>query len=46
MPYIIRQTDTELWKAFKARAATEGRSLRWILEELIRQYVAHGLTER
>ena len=46
MPYIIRDTNTEDWKAFKARALAEGRSLKWILEQLIRQYVAHGLTER
>lgn len=43
MPYIIRKTDTPLWEAFKARAAQEGRSLRWLLEELIRRYVERGL---
>jgi len=43
MPYIIRNTSTELWRAFKARAAEEGRSLRWLLEELIRRYVEKGL---
>lgn len=40
MPYIIRNTNTELWQAFKARAAQEGRSLRWVLERLISLYVA------
>jgi hypothetical protein len=43
MPYIIRNTSTELWQAFKARAAREGRSLRFILESLIRRYVEKGL---
>jgi plasmid stability protein len=45
MAYIIRQTDNALWQAFKKRAATEGHSLRWVIEELIRQYVAHGLKD-
>ena len=45
MPYIIRHTDTKLWQQFKARATKEGRSLRWLLEELIRRYVEHGLDE-
>jgi hypothetical protein len=43
MPYIIRDTKSDLWQAFKARAAQEGRSLRWLLEELIRRYVERGL---
>ena len=43
MPYIIRDTSTQLWQDFKARAAREGRSLRWLLEELIRRYVERGL---
>jgi len=43
VPYIIRQTDTPLWASFKQRAAAEGHSLRWVLEQLIRQYVEHGL---
>lgn len=43
MPYIIRDTKSELWDAFRARAATEGRSLKWLIEELIRRYVERGL---
>ena len=43
MPYIIRNTSTALWQAFRKRAAEEGRSLRWLLEELIRRYVEKGL---
>jgi hypothetical protein len=45
MPYIIRDTNTPLWKAFKERAAKEGHPLRWLLEELIRRYVERGLDE-
>ncbi len=43
MSYIIRNTDTKLWKQFKERAAKEGHSLRWLLEHLIARYVAKGL---
>jgi hypothetical protein len=43
MPYIIRDTKSDLWQAFRARAASEGRSLRWVLETLIARYVAEGL---
>lgn len=45
MPHIIRDTNTELWRAFKARAAAEGRSIRWLIEELIRRYVRDGLKD-
>jgi hypothetical protein len=43
MSFILRNPDPELWDAFKRRAAAEGRSLRWVLLELIRRYIAHGL---
>jgi len=45
MPYIFRQTDTPLWQAFKARVAQEGRTLREVLEALIKRYVERGLDE-
>lgn len=47
MSFIIRDvdTDTPLWAKFKARAASEGRTLRWIIMELIRRYVRDGLGE-
>jgi plasmid stability protein len=44
--YIIRNADPELWHAFRARAATEGHSLRWLILELVRRYVAAGLDQR
>jgi hypothetical protein len=42
--YILRDIDPSVWKAFRARATTEGRSLRWILIHLIQRYIKHGLT--
>ena len=42
--FILRNPEPELWQAFKARAASEGRSLRWVIMELIRRYVRDGLT--
>jgi len=41
--YIIRNADDQLWQAFRARAAAEGHSLRWLILELVRRYVKHGL---
>lgn len=46
MPYIFRQTDTPLWKAFKERVVKEGRTLREVLEALIKRYVERGLDEK
>jgi plasmid stability protein len=43
MTYMIRNPDPELWAAFRARAAAEGHSLRWLLLELVRRYVSAGL---
>jgi len=41
--YILRNIDPSLWDRFKERAASEGRSLRWLIFELIRRYVEKGL---
>jgi hypothetical protein len=41
--YILRNADPELWAAFRARAAAEGHSLRWLLLELVRRYLEYGL---
>jgi hypothetical protein len=41
--YTLRNIEPAIWQAFKQRAAVEGRSLRWVLIELIRRYVADGL---
>jgi hypothetical protein len=44
MPYIIRKTaENPLWKQFQDRVASEGRTLNWVLWELIRRYVERGL---
>jgi hypothetical protein len=44
MPYIIRKTtEHPLWKQFQDRAKAEGRTLSWVLWELIRRYVERGL---
>lgn len=41
--YILRDIDKKLWQEFKKRAASEGRSLRWVILEFIKHYVKHGL---
>jgi len=43
LSFLLRNPDPALWAQFKARAATEGHSLRWVILELIRRYVARGL---
>jgi hypothetical protein len=41
--YILRNIDPKLWQQFKKRAESEGRSLRWLLLELIKRYITSGL---
>jgi len=41
--YILRNIEPKLWKQFKQRAESEGRSLRWLLLELIKRYISNGL---
>lgn len=36
--FLIRDIDGELWDAVKRRAAEEGRSLRWVILELLFVY--------
>lgn len=43
MDFILRNADDGLWKRFHARAAKEGRTLRWVLLNLLEYYVKHGL---
>ena len=43
--YILRNIEPKLWKQFKQRALSEGRSLRWLILELIRRYVERGLSD-
>jgi hypothetical protein len=41
--YLLRDIDPELWAKAKARAEKEGHSLRWVIFQLVAQYVKHGL---
>ena len=41
--YTLRDMDPKLWANFKRRAAANGRSLRWILVQLIQRYIQHGI---
>ncbi len=46
MPFILRKTEENpIWSAFRTRAKSEGRSMNWIIWELIRRYVKDGLDE-
>ena len=40
--FSLRHVDPELWKRLKHRAASEGRTIRFVLIELIRVYADHG----
>ena len=42
LKYTLRQIDPELWDAVKKRAASEGRSIRFVLIELLQVYAKHG----
>jgi hypothetical protein len=44
--YILRNIDPDLWKQFKERAESEGRSLRWVIFELIKHYIKNGIRSR
>jgi len=41
--FILRKVDDDLWKRFRERATSEGRTLRWIVLQLIAHYVRSGL---
>ena len=41
--YILRHIDPSLWEPFKARAAEEGRGLKFVLTRLIALYAKVGL---
>lgn len=40
--YALRGVDRELWTRVKTRAAAEGRSIRYVLVELLKIYARHG----
>lgn len=41
--FILRKVDDDLWQKFKQRAQAEGRSLRWVILELIAHYIKRGM---
>jgi hypothetical protein len=40
--YTLRRIPTDLWKKVRSRAAYEGRTMRFVLLELLRVYAKHG----
>lgn len=44
MNYVIRQIDLELWRQVKARASSEGRSIRFVILQLLKLYAECGFT--
>lgn len=42
--YVLRHIDPELWRQVKSKAAYEGRTIRFVLLELLRVYARHGFT--
>jgi hypothetical protein len=41
--YLLRDIDPTLWKKAKDRAEKEGHSLRWVIFQLVADYVKNGL---
>jgi hypothetical protein len=41
--FYLRDIDPDLWRRAKARAASEGRTMRFVLLALLRVYAKHGL---
>jgi len=37
--YILRNIPNDLWKKAKAKAWSEGRTLRWVIIKLVRMWV-------
>ncbi len=42
--YILRKIDPDLWASVKARAAEEGRPLRFVILALLKAYVLKGFS--
>lgn len=43
MTYLLRDVPDGLWNRVKDRAAKEGHTVKYIVIELLRRYVAQGL---
>jgi len=41
--YILRKLDEATWDQFKARAARDGHSLKYVILQFIAFYIRHGL---
>jgi len=41
--FMLRKVDEELWQQFRERAQKEGHPLRWVLVQLVEQYIKRGL---
>jgi plasmid stability protein len=41
--YLLRNIPDDLWVRVRQRAASEGRSLRFVILKLLEHYVRHGL---
>jgi plasmid stability protein len=41
--YLVRDIPDDVWVAVKRRAAKGGRSLRWVIIELLKFYAKKGL---
>lgn len=42
LSYALRRIDPDLWRKVKSRAAYEGRSVRFVIMELLKVYATHG----
>lgn len=40
--YTLRRIDPLLWRRVRVKAVSEGRTLRFVLLELLRVYAEHG----
>lgn len=40
--YALRGIDPDLWRRVKVRAANEGRTIRFVILQLLRVYAQHG----
>lgn len=43
MTYLLRKIPADIWLRVKKRAATEGRSIRFIIISLLERYARKGL---
>ena len=41
--YIFRNYDDTKWGKLRDRAKLEGHTIKWVLSQLIEQYIKHGL---